>query len=190
MASKGSPSIGIDLGTTNSCVAVFHNGRVEVIANSQGNRTTPSVVAFDKDGDRLIGEGAVTQKRLDPESAIFNAKRFIGRAYDDPSIADDIEKYPCRIEGDKNNIQFKLQKGSISLTPEETSAAILSKMKRTAEDYLGEEVEDAVITVPAYFSAYMQKAGDSWDISPQIFLDFLQNFRLRTRNQYCTQAIA
>ena len=158
MASKGSPSIGIDLGTTNSCVAVFHNGRVEVIANSQGNRTTPSVVAFDKDGDRLIGEGAVTQKRLDPENAIFNVKRFIGRAFDDPGIADDKKEYPCKIEGKNNKIQFQLQKGSISLTPEETSAAILSKMKKTAEDYLSEEVKDAVITVPAYFTDAQRQA--------------------------------
>jgi len=153
------PSIGIDLGTTYSCVAVFQNGRPEVIANSQGNRITPSVVAFTKDG-RLIGEGAEIQRKLDPANAIYNAKRFIGRTWDDPVVQANYSMYPFKVKENNNKVQFEAKNGlkTVNLTPEEIAAGILSKMKKIAEDYLEETVEDAVITVPAYFTDSQRQA--------------------------------
>jgi len=153
------PSIGIDLGTTYSCVAVFQNGSPEVIANSQGNRITPSVVAFTKDG-RLIGEGAEIQRKLDPTNAIYNTKRFIGRIWDDPVVQAHYSIYPFKVKENDNKIQFEARNGSktVDLTPEEIAAGILSKMKMIAEDYLEETVEDAVITVPAYFTDSQRQA--------------------------------
>ena len=120
-------SIGIDLGTSYSCVAAFKNGRAEVIANSQGDRITPSVVAF-TEKERLVGEGAVTQKVLDPANVIYNAKRFIGRSWDDPTLRENTGKYPFGIEQSGNKVQFKVnyKKTETCLAPEEISAAVLA----------------------------------------------------------------
>ena len=167
-------SIGIDLGTSYSCVAAFKNGRAEVIANSQGDRITPSVVAF-TDKERLVGEGAVTQKVLDPANVIYNAKRFIGRNWDDPTLKESTGKYPFKIEQSGKKVQFKVKYSKTEtdtrksiraknknteacVAPEEISAAVLAKMKKTAEDYLDEEVKDAVVTVPAYFNDFQRQA--------------------------------
>ena len=109
------PSIGIDLGTTFSCVSVFQNGRAEVIANSLGNRITPSVVAFTQEGDRLIGESAATQRRLDPPNVIFNAKRFIGRSTEDLAVKEYVSNYPFKIEKHSNKFRFKVQCGKETL---------------------------------------------------------------------------
>ena len=126
-------SIGIDLGTSYSCVAAFKNGRAEVIANSQGNRITPSVVAF-TDTERLVGEGAVTQKVLDPVNVIYNAKRFIGRNSDDPSFKGNTKKYPFKIDKDGKQVKFKVnhQQTERCLAPEKISAAV----KRREEGYI------------------------------------------------------
>ena len=159
MSSQKKPSIGIDLGTTYSCVAVFQQGRVEVIANSQGSRITPSVVAFTERG-RIVGEGAEVQKTLDPENTIYSAKRFIGRTPDDPTINENRGKYPFKVGDDSKTMKFEVefQKKKEFFSPEEISAAVLAHMKRIAEDYLEEPVEDAVITVPAYFSNSQRQA--------------------------------
>ena len=159
MSSQKKPSIGIDLGTTYSCVAVFQQGRVEVIANSQGSRITPSVVAFTERG-RIVGEGAEVQKTLDPENTIYSAKRFIGRTPDDPTINENRGKYPFKVGDDGKTMKFEVefQKTKELVSPEEISAAVLAHMKRIAEDYLEEPVEDAVITVPAYFSNSQRQA--------------------------------
>ena len=153
------PSIGIDLGTTYSCVAVFQQGRVEVIANGQGSRITPSVVAFTERG-RIVGEAAEVHKTLDPENTIYSAKRFIGRTPDDPTINENKGKYPFKVQDDGKTLKFEVefQKRKEVFSPEEISAAVLGHMKKMAEDYLEEPVEDAVITVPAYFSNSQRQA--------------------------------
>ena len=153
------PAIGIDLGTTFSCVAVFQEGKVEVIANSQGHRITPSVVAFTERG-RIIGEGAEIQQSLDPRNTIFNAKRFIGRKWDDQVVQDNIERYPFKIQEQENRVQFgvTVNKKQQFHTPEEVSGAVLLRLKKIAEDYLDTTVEDAVITVPAYFTDSQRQA--------------------------------
>ena len=153
------PSIGIDLGTTFSCVAVFQQGRVEVIANGQGSRITPSVVAFTERG-RIVGEGAEVHKTLDPQNTIYSAKRFIGRRPDDPTINENKGKYPFQVGGDGETLKFEVefQNKKEVFSPEQISAAVLAHMKKMAEDYLEEPVEDAVITVPAYFSNSQRQA--------------------------------
>ena len=153
------PAIGIDLGTTYSCVAVFKDGQAEVIPNSVGNRITPTVVAF-TENERLIGEAAEFQRVIYPPNAIYNAKRFIGRKWDDPIVQENISKYPFKAVECENKIQFKVTSTNegLSLSPEEVSAAILTRMKKIAEDYLEEEVKDAVITVPAYFTDSQRQA--------------------------------
>ena len=153
------PSIGIDLGTTYSCVAVFQQGRVEVIANGQGSRITPSVVAFTERG-RIVGEGAEVQKSLDPENTIYSAKRFIGRSADDSTIKENKGKYPFKVGDDGMTLKFEVefQKKKEVFSPEQISAAVLAHMKKMAEDYLEEPVEEAVITVPAYFSNSQRQA--------------------------------
>ena len=153
------PSIGIDLGTSYSCVAVFQQGRVEVIANGQGSRITPSVVAFTERG-RIVGEGAEVHKTLDPQNTIYSAKRFIGRTPDDPTINENKGKYPFKVQDDGKTLKFEVefQKRKEVFSPEEISAAVLGHMKKMAEDYLEEPVEDAVITVPAYFSNSQRQA--------------------------------
>lgn len=155
-----SRAIGIDLGTTFSCVAVWNNDRVEIIANDQGNRTTPSYVAFNDD-ERLIGEAAKNQASMNVKNTIFDAKRLIGRKFSDPYIQNDMKHWPFKvIDGgnDKPIIEAEFKGEMKQFTPEEISAMVLSKMKETAESYLGSEVKDAVITVPAYFNDAQRKA--------------------------------
>ena len=153
------PYIGIDLGTTYSCVAVFQEGRVEVIANSQGSRITPSVVAFTEKG-RIVGEGAEVHKTLDPENTIYSAKRFIGGTPVDSAVNENKAKYPFKVLDNGETLKFEVefQKEKLLVSPEEVSAAVLAHMKRIAEDFLEESVEEAVITVPAYFSNSQREA--------------------------------
>ncbi len=152
--------IGIDLGTTYSCVAVWQNDRVEVIANDSGNRTTPSVVAF-TDTERLIGDAAKNQAALNPENTVFDAKRLIGRKFSDPTVQENMKHWPFKVVtkgDDKPYIQVKYQGETKLFTPEEISAMVLTKMKEIAETYLGHSVTQAVITVPAYFNNAQREA--------------------------------
>ncbi|XP_068246728.1 heat shock cognate 71 kDa protein-like [Palaemon carinicauda] len=159
MEDNNSPVIGIDLGTTYSCVAVFQNEKVEIIANDQGNRTTPSYVAFN-DTERLIGEAAKNQCALNPKNTIFDVKRLMGRNYIDDCVQRVIKILPCEIidEENKPKIQVEYKKEKKVLTPEEVSSMILSKMKKIAENYLGRNINKAVITVPAYFNDSQRQA--------------------------------
>ncbi|MFT5088554.1 MAG: molecular chaperone DnaK [Candidatus Latescibacterota bacterium] len=147
--------IGIDLGTTNSCVAVMDGGSPEVIANAEGGRTTPSVVAFAKDGERLVGQTAKRQAVTNPTKTLFSIKRFMGRRFDE--VDTEISEVPYQIvKGARDQAVVKIDDNEYS--PPEISAMILQKMKQTAEDFLGETVEQAVITVPAYFNDSQRQA--------------------------------
>ncbi len=147
--------IGIDLGTTNSCVSVMEGGSPAVIQNSEGGRTTPSVVAFTKDGSRLIGQPAKRQAVTNPENTVSSTKRFVGRMYDE--VAQEIKEMPYSIvKGSKGEVMFDIQGKKYS--PPEISAMVLQKLKQTAEEYLGEKVTEAVITVPAYFNDSQRQA--------------------------------
>ncbi|MCS6905325.1 MAG: molecular chaperone DnaK [Bacteroidia bacterium] len=147
--------IGIDLGTTNSCVAVMEGNEPVVIVNSEGKRTTPSMVAFLKDGERKVGDQAKRQAIANPENTIFSIKRFMGKTYDEAK--DEINRVPYQVvRGENNTVRVKI--GDRTYTPQEISAMILQKMKKAAEDYLGHEVKEAVITVPAYFNDSQRKA--------------------------------
>jgi len=157
--------IGIDLGTTNSCVAVMEGGKPKVIENSEGARTTPSVVAFTKDGERLIGQPAKRQAVTNPDNTIFAVKRLIGRRFDDPITKKDTELVPYKIVKGANGDAW-VQAGGKDYSPSQISAFILQKMKETAEAYLGESVTQAVITVPAYFNdAQRQATKDAGQIA-------------------------
>jgi len=157
--------IGIDLGTTNSCVAVMDGGKPKVIENAEGARTTPSIVAFAKDGERLIGQPAKRQAVTNPESTIFAVKRLIGRRFDDPITKKDTELVPYSIVKGKNGDAW-VKAGGEDYSPSQISAFILQKMKETAEAYLGETVTQAVITVPAYFNdAQRQATKDAGQIA-------------------------
>jgi len=152
--------IGIDLGTTYSCVGVFKNGRVEIIANDQGNRITPSYVAFTKENERLIGDAAKNQLTTNPENTIFDAKRMIGRDWSDKAVQADIKLLPYEVtnKNEKPHIKVSTSQGSKVFAPEEVSAMVLGKMKEVAETYLGKEVTHAVVTVPAYFNDAQRQA--------------------------------
>src|SRR5208282_118844 len=149
--------IGIDLGTTNSCVAVMEGGEPKVIANVEGARTTPSVVAFTETGERLVGQIAKRQSITNPLNTIFSIKRLIGRKYDDPAVQRDIKILPYKIVKAANGDAHVEIRGR-TYSPAEISAMILTKMKQTAEAYLGEKVTEAVITVPAYFNDAQRQA--------------------------------
>jgi L1 cell adhesion molecule like protein len=155
-----SPAIGIDLGTTYSCVGVWKNDGVEIIANDQGNRTTPSYVAFTQT-ERLIGDAAKNQVARNPENTVFDAKRLIGRKFQDPIVQADVKLWPFKVEagaGDKPIIVVDYMGETKKFHPEEISSMILTKMKETAEAYLGGTVKDAVVTVPAYFNDSQRQA--------------------------------
>jgi len=151
------PCIGIDLGTTYSCVGVWRNNRVEICTNEQGNRITPSYVAFLPDGNRLIGDAAKNQASQNPINTIFDVKRLIGRKYSDTSVQEDSKLFPYSIKKDgKNKPMIKID--SKDFSPEEISGMVLRKMKETAETFLGREVKHAVVTVPAYFNDAQRQA--------------------------------
>ncbi len=157
--------IGIDLGTTNSCVAVMEGGTPKVIENAEGARTTPSIVAFAKDGERLIGQPAKRQAVTNPENTIYAVKRLIGRRFDDPMTKKDMELVPYQIAKGKNGDAW-VAAGGTDYSPSQISAFTLQKMKETAEAYLGETVTQAVITVPAYFNdAQRQATKDAGQIA-------------------------
>jgi molecular chaperone DnaK len=149
--------IGIDLGTTNSCVAVMEGGEPVVIANSEGSRTTPSVVAFTESGERLVGQIAKRQSITNPDNTIFSIKRLIGRKYDTPEVQEAMKHLPYKIVKAANGDAHVDVRGKV-FSPAEISAMILQKMRQTAEDYLGEKVTDAVVTVPAYFNDSQRQA--------------------------------
>lgn len=147
--------IGIDLGTTNSCVAVIEGGKPVVIPNSEGGRVTPSVVAFTKNDERLIGQTAKRQAVTNPENTVYSIKRFMGRLHGE--VAEEIKEVPYKVVKGKNNVaRVKIKNKEYS--PPEISAMVLQKMKQTAEDYLGQKITDAVVTVPAYFNDSQRQA--------------------------------
>ncbi len=149
--------IGIDLGTTNSCVAVMEGGKPRVIENSEGDRTTPSIVAFTSDDEVVVGQVAKRQAVTNPHNTLYAVKRLIGRKFDDEVVQRDIKMVPYKIVKAKNGDAWVEAKGKAMAAPE-ISARVLQKMKKTAEDYLGEEVTEAVITVPAYFNDSQRQA--------------------------------
>src|SRR6476659_8453870 len=146
--------IGIDLGTTNSVVAVMEGGEPKVIPNEEGGRTTPSVVGFTKSGERLVGQVAKRQAITNPENTVFSIKRFMGRRYDE--VSEEMKMVPYKVERDGEHVAVIAQ--GKKYTPPEISAMILQKLKKAAEDYLGEKVTEAVITVPAYFNDAQRQA--------------------------------
>ena len=152
-------SIGIDLGTTYSCVAVYKDSKVEVISNDQGNRTTPSIVAF-TENEKLVGDAAKNQAAMNPENTLYDAKRFIGITYEEAAKQNDLKNYPFKIENQNNKVIMcaKYKNEEKKFKPEEISALVLSKMKKIAEDFIGEPIKNAVITVPARFGQAEREA--------------------------------
>ncbi|KAJ5105172.1 hypothetical protein NUU61_002519 [Penicillium alfredii] len=153
------PAVGIDLGTTYSCVGVFRDDRIEIIANDQGNRTTPSFVAF-TDTERLIGDAAKNQVAMNPHNTVFDAKRLIGRRFQDAEVQADMKHWPFKVieKAGKPAIEVDFKGETKQFTPEEVSSMILTKMRETAEAYLGGTVNNAVVTVPAYFNDSQRQA--------------------------------
>lgn len=151
------PIIGIDLGTTNSCVAIMEGGKVRVIENSEGGRTTPSIVAYTQDGEEIVGQPAKNQMVTNPGRTLYAIKRLIGRRFDDPMVKKDIGLVPYKIVRADNGDAWVEVDGK-KLSPQQVSAVILKKMKKTAEDFLGQPVNAAVITVPAYFNDSQRQA--------------------------------
>lgn len=159
------PCIGIDLGTTYSCVAVWRNNRVDICPNEQGHRITPSYVAFLSDGTRLVGDAAKNQAPQNPTGTMFDVKRLIGRNYNDPTVQNDKKLFPFAIVDDKHgkpivelDKEIAAKHSKSQYTPEEISGMVLRKMKEIAETYLGQEVKHAVVTVPAYFTDAQRQA--------------------------------
>jgi heat shock protein 1/8 len=155
-----SPAIGIDLGTTYSCVGVWQNDRVEILPNDQGNRTTPSYVAF-TDSERMIGDAAKNQTAMNPKNTVFDAKRLIGLKFSDPKVQNDIKDWSYKVvsgKSDKATIEVEFKGEKKRFEPEEISSMVLTKMKETAETFLGKTVTDAVVTVPAYFNDSQRQA--------------------------------
>src|SRR6201998_628020 len=150
-------TIGIDLGTTNSVVAIIEGGKPRVIENSEGDRTTPSVVAFTKDGEVIVGQPAKRQAVTNPHNTLFAVKRLIGRKFSDEVVQRDVKMVPYKIARAENGDAWVEVQGK-NMAPPEVSARVLMKMKKTAEDYLGEAVTEAVITVPAYFNDSQRQA--------------------------------
>ncbi len=157
--SKSNLSVGIDLGTTYSCVGVMRNNRVEIIANDQGNRTTPSYVAF-TETERLVGEAAKNQAAMNPKNTVFDAKRLIGREFESKEVQGDMKLWPFKVikDGKKSAIEVDFMGQTKVFKPEEISAMVLGKMRNVAEEYLGEPVKNAVVTVPAYFNDSQRQA--------------------------------
>ena len=154
-------AIGIDLGTTYSCVGVWQNDRVEIIANDQGNRTTPSYVAFTENNERLIGDAAKNQTATNPQNTVFDAKRLIGRKFSDQQVQDDMKDWSYKVipgPADKPMIEVEFNGETKQFAAEEISSMVLIKMKEVAESYLGKKVTDAVVTVPAYFNDSQRQA--------------------------------
>lgn len=154
------PAVGIDLGTTYSCVGIFRDDRIEIIANDQGNRTTPSFVAF-TDTERLIGDAAKNQVAMNPHNTVFDAKRLIGRRFQDAEVQADMKHWPFKVVDDKAGkpiVEVEFKGETKQFTPEEVSSMILTKMRETAESYLGGTVNNAVVTVPAYFNDSQRQA--------------------------------
>ncbi|UCG22915.1 MAG: molecular chaperone DnaK, partial [Chloroflexota bacterium] len=151
--------VGIDLGTTNSVVAVMEGGEPTVISTAEGGRLAPSVVAFSKNGERLVGQTAKRQATINPENTVFSVKRFIGRRHSDPETQEEQARVPYPIEqGPQDDIRVKIAYAGKSFTPQEVSAMVLAKLKQDAEDFLGQPVTKAVITVPAYFNDSQRQA--------------------------------
>lgn len=153
-------AVGIDLGTCMSAVSIFQNGKTEVIANDQGNRITPSAVAFTST-ERLTGEAAINQAAMNPKNTIYEAKRLIGRKFSDPEVQKMIKLFPFTVKPDSNDkpqFEVEYQNETKLFYPEEISAMVLTKMKETSEAYLGKKVKKAVITVPAYFNDSQRQA--------------------------------
>ncbi|CAL4956343.1 unnamed protein product [Urochloa decumbens] len=178
--------IGIDLGTTYSCVGVYRNGRVEIIANDQGNRITPSWVAFTDGGERLIGEAAKNQAAANPARTIYDAKRLMGRQFGDAVVQRDLKLLPYAVvdRNGKPHVRVQVRDGDVrEFSPEEVSAMVLTKMKETAEAYLGEKVTHAVVTVPAYFNDAQRRATKDAGVIAGLTV-------LRTVNEPAAAAIA
>src|ERR1700742_1529709 len=150
--------IGIDLGTTNSCVAIMEGGKPRVIENSEGDRTTPSIVAFTKDGEVMVGAPAKRQSVTNPKNTFYAVKRLIGRKFTDAEVQKDLHIVPYGIVAHDNGDAWVQTADGKKMAPQEISAKVLAKMKKTAEDYLGEAVTEAVITVPAYFNDSQRQA--------------------------------
>lgn len=153
-------AIGIDLGTTYSCVGVYKNNSVEIIPNSLGNRTTPSWVSF-SDTEKLVGEGAKSSSVTNPLNTVYDVKRLMGRKFSDPIIQKELKNYPFKIiegDGDRCKIEVKYKGETVQFSPEQISAMILTNLKESAEAYLGQKVKKAVITCPAYFNDAQRQA--------------------------------
>ncbi len=149
--------IGIDLGTTNSCVSILENGNVKVLENAEGARTTPSIIAYTNDGEILVGQSAKRQAVTNPQNTLYAVKRLIGRRFEEDVVQKDIKMVPYSIVKADNGDAWVEVKGQ-KMAPPQISAEVLKKMKKTAEDYLGESVTEAVITVPAYFNDSQRQA--------------------------------